>query len=524
MAGARQDSKTGPQSPAFAGALSPADVDLANTGRGLTPALYRSRAEREQRMLDSDFILAEKLARRGVDVWAKRKLTWLGDVTGETVNISPLRQVNIFESCMQAKRSFYLKALEHFGADCPGRKYFRYTVITTKRRIRAGESVDDIKKEMMRRISAWQRIIKKRYQIETLLNVGEYTFDKETRTFYFHFNILQWPHVNLSAIRCMGSPYSAENLWQEYLKFTWDFLHVHWQDNKRLENFAELMKYVLKGNYVAGDGRHVSFDARREVTPEEAEWLFHELYRRRFIVTYGAFKEHVRRLRANRQKLVYVAGDAGKKQLRVMQIPINPDVEESALLDVEDHVEAKHGNRRTENLVRGRTGPLARVSAWAEPGTIIEGYTDTPQTADGRAELERVKERGRASIDAWTANGAPAPAIALAVSKAWLCAADDDEAGRVDPLNANVRNSGRSSAVGSSRVHTTDLTLHKTGPPGGALAPAEAPPSQAQTEHQTYPNIEAEFRNQNLGTFSFRDEAGQTRVAHFDPETGEIFD
>lgn len=451
------------------GVYSPAMVLARNTGIGLPAAVFRDRVARERRMLDADLILAEKLEKpefsfddsalhllpRKIQAIAGRRLTWVGDVTGKSIPLSPLRDINIFESVMQRHRSFYLKELEFFGANCPGRKYFRYSVITTAHRIAPGDDLYEAKREAMAKISRWQRIIRKRWDIEVLLNVCEYTFDKDSRTFFVHFNVLLWPHRALSkTVRWTST--TAQNgkivrlpisEFQEYLTFSWQFLGVHWQDNGIVKDFSELLKYVLKGHENGQDGTKKSIDPRKAMTTQESHWLYHQLFRRRFIVAYGSFKAAIAERRASRQKLSYIQIDrSGAKELRIVQLP--------ALEEKTDKPESDASAiRETENLIRGRTSPLCRVSAWAEPGTLIEGYNPQPETGGGKRRLADAREAARESVVFWQANGAPDPATAIAVSEAWLLAPDDMAAAAIVP--ALRPRPGH----GASRVHTTDLTL-----------------------------------------------------------------
>ena len=454
--------------------LTPRDVVARNTGIGIPASMYRERIERERFILDGDNALAEKLAFNGLDVFQGRRLTWVGDVTGRAINLSALRDVNIFESVQQRHRGKYLKALEHFGQGHRGRKHFRYLVVTSQRRLAVGEDLKGLKESMTRRLSKWQREIRTMFGIELLLNVIEFTFDKEKRTVFVHFNLLVWPHRALG--RAIGKQIKdghevTMTEWDAFLKYTWKFLKVHWQDNGRVDDFKELIKYMLK-----------SVD-RMNLSQVEAVWLYNELFHQRFIIPYNSFREHLAQLKRDRQKLVYVAEPSGGKALRVIQLP---DLDTTPRDEDEDETEDT-GVKETENLIRGRTAPLVRVSAWAEPGTLIEGYTPTPETGGGRRRLEEARERAAGALEHWRANGAPDPATALAVSDAWLLAASHDDAAQIVAMGGGAGNEKENRARTSSRrpandegapsrVHTTDLSLPSTGPGMTAAPPQNTAP------------------------------------------------
>src|ERR1700731_3497115 len=384
--------------------VSPAAVRRLTTGLGVPASVFRERTKREQLMLDGDNLLAEKLhgqpiplqvierrlqrlddrARIGdpeaapereafryhIDAFQGRRLTWLGDVTGRAVNLSALRDINMFESVMTRHRAFYLKALEHFGADHPARRHFRYAVITTRRRLRLGDNLAGFKSEMMAKISEWSRHIRKEWDIEVLLNVVEYTFDKDSRTFFVHFNVLLWPHRKLDKTHHWEIETIAEDgrkirtpcprfrpgaapvsEWQQYLRWSWQFLGVHWQDNAKIQDFKEVIKYCLKGHEADPDkpGEKRSVDPRREMTTPESVWLYGQLYRQRFIVPYGSLRAHIAALRENRQKLAYLPDPGtGQKRLRVVQLDELPDTEPDESEPDEEAV------KETENIIRGR--------------------------------------------------------------------------------------------------------------------------------------------------------------------------
>jgi hypothetical protein len=456
--------------------LSPISVLARNTGLGLPAKVFRDRVHRDTFMRDCDNLMAEKLHANGFKVFQDRQLAWVGDVTERQVNLSRLRDLNIFETVQQRHRSHYLKALEHFGENCPGRKYFRYAVITSERRLKVGENIRAFKARMMARIAAWQRHIREAWDIEVLLTVVEYTFDEDTRSIFVHFNVLMWPHRNLAATDHFESLDVIENgmrrtvrtpvsQWQMYLKFSWKFLKVHWKDNAKVEKFGELMKYVLKGV------------DRRALDQVETVWLFQELFHQRFIVAYGAFKGHLRGLRENRLKLAYVS-DPGetKKRIRLVQLPDLPEKTDD-LETVCDDDDSDKPTSTDENVIRGRTGCLNGATAWAEPGTLVENYTATPVTPGGQRRLNDLRAKAATSAEWWKLNGAPDPAIAIAVSDAWLLAPDDQAAEKVLPLFFGLRGAKNDSnadilsaqtkvelsqdLASESMVHTTDLTLHQ---------------------------------------------------------------
>lgn len=432
--------------------LSPQEMHRANTGLALAPAVYRERLARERIAADSDFLLASKLAQtdgrwQPVDPWAKRRLAWVGDVTGEVIPLSPLRDVNLFERVQGRHRAFYLNALRDFSEDHPARRFFRYVVITSGKRLVAGE--EDLRgrrQEMMRRISAWQRIIWRRWKIETLLMVAEHTFDKDERSIHLHFNLLIWPHRALQSektrpLRCVKSGKiigHTSDAWRDYLEFSRDYLGVWWKDCRKISDLEEIIKYCYKGEKANPQDatKKISSDFRRDITPLEANWLYTHTFRGRTITSYGSFKSHIRMLRENRLKLAYVADRRGQKHLRRIQLPPRRERDDSGINETAE--DGRGANPKFENLVRGRTAPMAKACAWSEPGHIVENYTLRPCTPSGQKALDKMDDARAESLKAWASNGAPPPAVALAVSRAWEQAPDHATAARVRPLWTNT--------------------------------------------------------------------------------------
>lgn len=530
--------------------LSPAAVVRANTGVGLSPDTYRQRTFREEKLRDSDNVMAEKLAKCGIEVFTGRALWWVGDVTGKAIPLSRLREVNIFETVQNRHRSFYLKAMQHFAAGHPGSKNFRYAVITTPGRIPMGADMWGLKRRMMARISEWARLIRRQFDIELLLNSVEYTFDKESRTFFLHFNIVYWPRRVLSRIVLnpmragergtlenwlearLGfeglyikpegeNQFRPMNAWEAFLRFSHHFLKVHWKDCGRVEKFDEVIKYVLK-----------SVD-RDDLKKIECAWLFNENYRSRFIQVYGDAKEHIKTLRANRQKLAYVQDGAGKVLHRIQLPEVEPQERPEPDPDA---------IRETENLIRGRTPPMAKACAWAEPGTLIEGYTPTPKTGGGRRRLAEAREDAERSRIWWDHNGAPDPRTALAVSEAWLLAASNEAARAISffcaskptqyDSNADIfetvsaRTIPPAGECAASSVHTTELTPPPPAPGGetteGQLA---AGAGDRLVKPPDKPHLETAIPIKMRIICNMPARQGAMRLedgAWYDPETGEI--
>lgn len=404
-------------------------------------------------MYDADCLMAERLAAAGINAFSDRRLTWLGDVTGRAVQLSKLREINLFETVQNRHRAFFLKLVKHYAAKDPQSQYFRYAVITAGQRIEAGAQLSATKRAMMAKISAWHREIKSRWDIEVLLNCAEMPFSKtgpktllgelksfkdaerhtpsvdqaedqaaQAPSFHLHFNILYVPR----------RPLKKFSEWTEFLDFTREFFGTWWRDLGRVEKHEELIKYVLKSV------------ERSSLTDDQCVWLHREFYRQRFIVAYNSLRRLKMQMAKDRQKLGYVAMDeAGKKRLVVVQMdPMQPKEEPRKKTDKQltDEAEQRDRDRKKktkfENLVRGRTGPMAKITAWAEPGTLIENYAPKPFTVAGRLALDGLKPRQARSREHWDENGAPPPELALAVSDAWINAGDDHTAAKIVPFLA----------------------------------------------------------------------------------------
>lgn len=374
--------------------------------------------------------------------WARQPdgVTAISVMTGQVEELPAYRSVRFLPGPAARDRRPMLNALRLWLDRYSGARYVRYGVVTAGAALPAGGPLREVIMGMNRRISRWASEVREEFDIEVLYRGNELTRarrgDDEVETYHAHANVLYRPHRLL-----------RDDEWQRFLTFSHDRLGAHWGDNGRVEDPAEIVKYIMKPDDLAG------------ITSGEVGWLFDQTFKLRSATPMGAFRDYVRGLKAQRCKVVRVEG-------RLME------VEKAERLDHHrepDPERPRGGGGVPANTILGISLPVARHTRWAEPMMLVQRFDREHRTyEDLRIELEAA----RAAIsDRWRQAGAPAPAIALAEGQALLAGVQNVVALR----RAQRRDPYR---VHNGRVTVRERSLFDAGG-GGGEPPHMAEPDDA---------------------------------------------
>jgi hypothetical protein len=362
------------------------DEHLArNTGFQSPTQSWQAGHRRSAELKAQSEAIARKLESQGIPAYrAERNAVMISEVTGIIEPVKEFRATRILPIVAQRDRAPMLNALRYFQQTQPLGPYLRLAVITTGHRLASGTDLRGIMRKLHRTISKWASEVGALYGVRIIYRGTEFTIDN-AKTFHPHANVIYAPSRTLSKDR-----------WQAFLDLSRCRLGAWWKDCGRLANPDEAIKYPFKP---------LDLDS---LTDSEFAWLYGELERLKLAQPMGAFADFCRELENQREKIGFIAGPRGGGLARIQKLRRSPG---NAGTNSAQRVP------QPENQIISRTAPMPRHTPWWEPHTIVQNYTDTPQTQGGALRLDQLRDRSRRSRAAWEKNGAPSPEEALSKAK-----------------------------------------------------------------------------------------------------------
>ena len=352
------------------GALSHEAALAANTGttHGLE-AWEEGRARQAVLRAQTDRLSAV-LEAAGIQTRLPSDVSLVGEVTGGVDRAESWRSIRFLPLVAQRDRRPVASALKLWLRG-PGGKHVRYAVVTSGQRVPVGGDLKARQAEHTGNIRRWASEAGQRYGVELVLRATEYTVNEDG--VHLHSNI---------AYR-LARPLRRKR-WAEFLSWSRGRLQATWKDCGELRDADEVVKYCVK-------------PAELERLDDAAVvWLFDQTYRAKLVQPLGAFAEWLRGLERDRLRVAMVHDRGGKARLRLV---------------AKGTREASTGGGDVgENVICGRTLPQARWSQWAEPVSLVMGYTEEPTTPEGVRRLAVLRARQEQARGWWAANGAPDPA------------------------------------------------------------------------------------------------------------------
>ena len=420
-------------------------VANVNLGRGMDPEKYRDRCVRNECLQQQTEDLAAALERTGLRVRRNAEVMGVGVFTAARELSNNYRPICFFPIVAQRQRRPMLNELFLFRRAHPNhRKFLRYAVITAGRPIpllglppaepsselaRADYfELRDRLSELSRSVSRFAQWANQAYDVDVVFRGLEFTVKQRPGDDFVsahpHANVLYTPRHLLD-----------ESEWNGFLAGA--AAHFHgwwWKDCGKLECANEAMKYVVKPTDLGG------------LEDLQVRYLHEQTFGLPIMEPLGSFRSW----RKETFWTVEVGAD-GQARSRKHRRVATTEYAAGARLEICSvrkrirrprtlHKIVRHDQEPRENVLLGYTMPQRRFSPWAEPIALVLNYTTTPQTAAGQDTLDAIANERQRLQPIWDMNGAPDPAIALAVGRAWA-AAREDEAGDVVPFSVHTRNS-----------------------------------------------------------------------------------
>jgi len=445
-------------------ALSHGQVTDANIGWEMEPEGWAKAKARRAELEEQTTQLADLLEKAGVDVRiSDGSVVSISAVTGIVTPITQWRPIRFLPAVAARDRRPMLNALRYWVDEVAGSpEYLRYAVVTTADLVPAFGDLRKALQGLARRISKWAAEARDRYGVVVHFRGTEYTrktagergmddrFPADLPLYHPHANVLYEPTKKL--------PAEGPGSWAEFLSWTRAELGAHWNDNGRVKDVREIVKYVVKPADL--------LEGKAPIGPEEARWLHESMFRLNLAQPLGEFRTWWGDLAREKLKVVRLrAGKGGRLTL----------VRKAAKFDHSSTDRPESSGPPPSNLFIGVTLPQWQHTPWAEPMLIVQNYEPR---ACGTAALERLQEIEHERYLArrlWDRSGAPAPSVALQIAQAWL----SPEGGKVQPL--------RPVRAAPYRVHTCSLAVPDEVPgpePGRApQPPPEAVPDRFDLSH-----------------------------------------
>jgi len=337
-------------------------------------------SEREQRQRLQEQLtrrLAGVLERAGIPAHrAGSGFALVGLVTGGVKPAEqPYRRLHFLPGVAAALRAELANALELFLATRA--RYARYAVMTTGQRCELDELRPRITR-LSRLVSRWTCEVCAPLGIEVAFRSIELPCD-DAKTFHVHANVVYWPTRNI-----------PKKAWKRFLRRTRAFFDAHWQDNGRLKEVREVVKYVMKGDDVA-----------RLADNDEADVaeLYHQLAGLHLVQPLGPFRAFRQQLDDDGLKVVAEYGPRGRR-LVVTRRPTRP------------HRDRPITGLRGTNEILSIDLPRAAFCNYREPVMRVANLDVQTLWQD-----DRLLARAGEALADWTRNGAPAPQLLVPAAR-----------------------------------------------------------------------------------------------------------
>lgn len=290
------DARVSERGTASVDSLSPAErvfieICKAQTGRELPDDIKERQNQARALLLAQSYRIARALESEGIPAFGESKLTLVGVLSGECIELPDFRNIVFIPSVAQRKRHKMLKHLEYFMQQHP---YSRMWVFTSGNRVPL-HGVRDRITWLHRRLSKLNaepffqalgvRIVFRSTEL------GEVQRDESgTVTFHIHAHVIVHLEKKLSKDR-----------WSELLANVRDWWKHHFSDAKRIQQARESCKYVVKPG-----------DLDQLTNPELAE-LHHQLFRLHLVQCLGELKQQRKEVVETKRRLVRIPAPVGSR-------------------------------------------------------------------------------------------------------------------------------------------------------------------------------------------------------------------
>ena len=341
----------------------------ANTGTTHGLDAWREGRERQAVLRGQTERLASVLEHAGIPTRLPCEVVMVGEVTGATQAAEAWRSIRFLPVVAQRDRRPVLNGLAMWLRGPEGR-HARYAVVTSGVRVPLGGDLKKRQAEHTANIRRWSSEASQRWGVELLFRATEFTTADEG--VHLHSNVVYRLSRRLT-----------KKEWRKFLKWSRTRLRAHWKDCGPLKDASEVVKYCMK-------------PAELETLSEpHLVWLFEQTYRAKLCQPLGAFADWMAGLDRDRLKVAMVKRGKVSRLCLVSKSEREPS--------------EGGGDGPGENVLCGRTLPQARWCPYAEPVSLVLGYTETPTTPAGVRRLAALNVRRQQARGWWDAAGAPDP-------------------------------------------------------------------------------------------------------------------
>jgi len=322
------------------------EICRAQTGRVLPLDVQERRNAERLLLLGQSYRIAEALESQGIRAFGPSKLSLVGVLSGEVVELPDFRNIVFIPSVAQRKRHAMLKHLEYFMQKHP---FSRMWVFTSGERVELSGVRERIG-QLHRRLS--------KLNAETFLKAAgiEIVFrstelgeigrnDSGEPTFHVHAHAIVYLRRKLPADR-----------WTEVLGAVRRWWKHHFADSQRIQQAREACKYVVK----PGD--------LEQLYASELAALHHQLFKLHMVQCLGELQEQRQKIEDTKCRLVRLQEGLGTSWHVV------PDWNGSRPKKPEEERAASVHDQPTEDWVVCTLAPSFAVSNRAEPLAVVLNY------------------------------------------------------------------------------------------------------------------------------------------------------
>lgn len=417
--------------------------------------------------------LVDLFERAGISIKVDSDVTSISAVTNIEEKVSKFRTVRVLPLVAARDRKPMLNAMRYWlSREVPKneRDYFRYGVVTSGELIPAHGELREALQSLARNISKWSSLANKNYGIEVCFRGSEFTrktagerklesYDEDTVLYHPHANILYKPRKKLS-----------KEEWEDFLKWTREFLGSHWKDNGKINNVNEIVKYVVKPEDL--------LRGKKPLDELEAKWLFDSLFSLNLAQPLGEFRQYFTELQERKEKIVLLRdGEKAFLEKVKKRRRANNSMKENSDFSVEqeelhkfydDEANKKRsffdkGNdqpKNQENILMSVTMPMWSHVPWAEPIFMIKNYNPHTLDLDARDRLSEINDKRDLYRALWEESGAPEAALALQMADVWKSEANSGVA-LLQPKKAPKSSAAEATEESSFKVHNSSLTVQQ---------------------------------------------------------------
>jgi len=331
------------------------------TGRELPADVLERQNEQRRLLLAQSYRIAEALESQGIPAFGPSKLSLVGVLSGQVIELPDFRNIVFIPSVAQRKRHKMLKHLEYFMQQHP---HSRMWVFTSGPRVSLSGVRERIG-QLHRRLSKLNaESFLKAAGIEFVFRsteLGEIGRDENGEpTFHVHAHVIVHLQRKLPA-----------DQWSEVLGAVRRWWKHHFADSKRIQQAREACKYVVK----PGDLENLS-------APELAA-LHHQLFKLHMVQCLGALQEQRQKLEETRCRLVVVNEDLASRW------EIVPDWNTARAKKPEEEKKGQVFDGPPDDWIVCTLQPSFAISGRAEPLAVVLNYSGQRLRENRRIKLLR---------------------------------------------------------------------------------------------------------------------------------------